>query len=129
MEVRRITFEEDGYSIDCWPAIAEINPLYSAAAQAFLRPHALGAQMGRLSEGRSEELLSQVYAEGVIAGSPSPRFDSYYPRDWRKWLLENREQFRILRSICEVRRNFEDPDKIETQGGADAANRGDGATP
>lgn len=109
MEIRRFTFKDEGFSIDCWPPFPDLNCLYAAAAIAFLRPHKLAIDMGRMPEERNVELLASTYAEGVIAGSPSTKdgMNKFDPAQWRQWLLANRETFRILRSYCDVRRTFD----------------------
>lgn len=108
MIIRRLNFE-DGDEVDIGPAIAELNSVFHAASMAHVQPFTFAVQAGRLSEERSLEILADAYAEGVMMGSPTPELTGFSTKQWRKWLLNNPEKFANIRSIAEVKRNF-DPD-------------------
>lgn len=104
-----INFEDHGVSFDVGPAFPDLNTLYRAAAFAFVKPYTLSAQLGRISEERSTELLASAYAEGVIFDS-RPAMSRSEVRDW---LIAHPTEFTIIRSYAEHRPNFE-----ETHGNA-----------
>jgi len=93
--------------IDICAADFDSNPLFRASSIAHIRPYAFAAQVGRLSEERSLQLLAKSYAEGVIVGSPSPGFTDFTIPQWEQWLLGNPEKFATIRAIAEVKRNFD----------------------
>lgn len=115
MRVTRLDMTEDfGVEVDILPAVPEFNPLFNAAATACIKPLSLSAHLGRLSEEVAQEALARAYAEGVIVGSPTPELEHLDREGWYQWLLQHPDEFAIIRSIAEVKRNF-DPDAEDTQ--------------
>lgn len=110
--MRRINLAYVPIRIDVLPADPEINPVYRAASLAFVQPYSLAASLGRLREETSVRALARAYAEGVICGSPDDEYIYYDREDWVRWLTAHPEEFGTIRSICEVRKNFEDPDEL-----------------
>lgn len=110
MTMRQVVFDyrEDKLAINILQADANVNSIFQAAVLTHIRPYALAASMGRLSEARSEQLLARVYADGIIVGSPTEGYDKFTQADWEKWLLENKEEFRQLRSVAECPEAFGD---------------------
>lgn len=99
-----ISFEYLEVGFDFGPAFIDLNTLYRAAAQVYVKPYTLASQLGRISEERSVELLASAYAEGVIFQS-SPSMST---REVKKWLIKHPEEFAIIRAHAECRRNFEE---------------------
>lgn len=101
-----IKFEAHEVEFDVGPAFTDLNPLYRAAAIAYVQPYTLSSQLGRISEERSTELLAAAYAEGVIFDS-RPTMTS---QEIRSWLIAHPNEFTIIREYAEHRRNFEEGD-------------------
>ncbi len=108
----RLTFPQEGFSIDVTSPDVETNPIFRAAATHYLKPVELAARLGRISQERNEELTAKCYASGVIIGSITPELQQYNEAQWASWLLEDLDRFRIIREYCEAKINF---------GGADDA--------
>lgn len=112
--IRRLEFRVPGsneveLALHIGPAVVGMNALFDAACMAFVKPYSLAQQAGRLTEEEALVPLAKAYAEAVIVRSESPEHEGFRPADWEKWLLANPEKFAIIRSIAEVKRNF-DPD-------------------
>lgn len=99
MELRRITFEGLGLSIDCWPAIPEHNAIFDAARKAILAPHQLAITAGLIADETALRIFAKCYAEGVIEGSPSPDFCDFSHDDWAEWLASHPEEFDDLQQV------------------------------
>ena len=103
----------------------DTNPIFRAACLHYLAPIELAARLGRLSEGRSEDVLISCYARGgVITGSPSEPLASFKDVDWESWLMTNRAEFRTIKSVAEHKANFdpnaEGDDHADGEGSAKA---------
>lgn len=101
----------DGLTIQVRPAFVDVNPLYDAAARAWIAPLELAAQLPdghprKLSEKHALENLVKVYAAGVICGCSDEEMDTWGPVQWEAWLLEHVEELHSLRDAAESRPVF-----------------------
>ncbi len=109
MDFLRVRFSSlGGFAVDALPAVPELNPLFRASAMAWVRPLSLASQLGRVSEGVALRALARAYAEGVIAGSPTPEASGWGPGEWVAWLLAHPGEFDALRAIVGRRKTWED---------------------
>lgn len=111
-------FPEPHLSIDCYPADPRLNPIFAAVSAAKLQPLQLAFHSKRVSEERSRQVMAEIYADTVIAGSPNDGFDEFETPEWTRFLLENPDHFDYLRSVCPVVKNF-DPNNVRPAGAAD----------
>jgi len=121
MVIRRIRLEDWDVDVDVRPAVRELNPLFRAAQLAFYMPHKLAIELKRLPEERANALEARVYAESVIAGSPTPVFSEFASREWADWLIAEPDAFLALRSICAEAKNFDPRNEV---GHGDVAEHG-----
>jgi len=97
-------------SLDCAPPFPDVNAVYRAGASAFLEPHRLAIDCGKMSEKGAVRLYAMVYAEGVILSSPTEGFAEFSRQDWTAWLIEHPVHFKKLRDYLDHRKNWEEPD-------------------
>ena len=115
--------EEDGTLIKMviGAGDTELNEFFRAATMAYIQPHILAMQLGRLSEEREREILMQAYACGVVLDS-EPKMSE---QEVLAWFKSHPQEFDILFEIADYRKNFEDDDHPNEHGG-NAASPGTG---
>lgn len=82
----------------------DLNEFFKAASMAYIQPHLLAMQMGRLGDEREKEILMQAYACGVVLDT-EPKMSE---RAVFSWFKSHPDEFDILFEIADHRKNFED---------------------
>lgn len=102
MQLKRFRFEYMGdVAVDCYPADPAINSVFRACLEQFVKPFMLAERVGRLSEEQATANLAKAYAQGVVAGSPSPGMTEFSYREWESWLIAHPDEFATLRDQLE----------------------------
>lgn len=81
----------------------DLNEFFRAASMAYVTPHALAMQLGRLSEERQREILQQAYACGVVLETDPKMSEA----EILEWFKSHPGEFDILFEIADHRKNFE----------------------
>jgi len=99
----------------------ELNEYFRAASMAYIQPHVLALQLGRMTEEREREIMMQAYACGVVLETEPKMSEA----EVLSWFQSHPAEFDILFEIADYRKNFEDENSDEH--GENPASPGTGA--